>query len=80
VKLKKALQELAAKGITHLLVEGGQTLLRSFLEAGVVDDVVWYVAPILIGSAKRLKQARRLTGLHVEKIGPDLRINACLQD
>ncbi len=79
-RLQKTLKELAAKGVTHLLVEGGQTLQRSFLEAGAVDEVVWFVAPLLIGNAKRLKDARRLGELDVEKIGPDLRISACLPE
>jgi diaminohydroxyphosphoribosylaminopyrimidine deaminase/5-amino-6-(5-phosphoribosylamino)uracil reductase len=78
--LQKTLKELAAKGVTHLLVEGGQTLQSSFLEANAVDEVVWFVAPLLIGNAKRLKDAQPLGDFQVEKIGQDLRISACLPE
>ena len=60
VDVKDALRRLAARGITHLLVEGGLTLQQAFLKAGVVDDVVWFVAPMIIGDARKLKNAWRL--------------------
>jgi diaminohydroxyphosphoribosylaminopyrimidine deaminase/5-amino-6-(5-phosphoribosylamino)uracil reductase len=40
-----ALRELAALGATNVLVEGGPCLLRSFFEAGVVDEIRMFVAP-----------------------------------
>ncbi len=72
VDIRNALKDLAQRGIAHLLVEGGQTLQQSFWEAGVVDEVVWFIAPLVIGSAKRLKSARRLADVQVRTIGDDL--------
>lgn len=60
--LRKQLKELSRKGITHLLVEGGRTLRQSFLDAGVVDEVIWFIAPIIIGEEKKLARAWRLQG------------------
>ncbi len=78
-KLQKALKELADSGITHLLVEGGPTLQQSFLNASVVDEVVWYIAPLLIGNVKHLRDASRVRDWNIQKMGKDLRITACLQ-
>ena len=78
--IRQALSDLAQKGITHLLVEGGQTLQQSFFEAGIVDEVVWYLAPVIIGNSKHLKDAVRFEQMKVERIGPDLEIKACLQE
>lgn len=72
---RKALSYLASKGIAHLLVEGGLTLQQSFLDAGVVDEVVWFVAPMIIGHVRRLKDAQRLKNMRVTRLGEDL----CLQ-
>jgi len=60
--LRKAMKDLAKRGIAHLLVEGGLTLQKSFLEAGLVDEVVWFVAPLIIGTHKHLKDAWRISG------------------
>ena len=41
---------LYARGIRHVLLEGGPTLASAFLAARVIDRVEWYVAPILLGA------------------------------
>lgn len=43
------LAELHARGAQHVLVEGGPTVAAAFLEAGLVDEVLWFVAPVLLG-------------------------------
>ncbi|GAB4145957.1 MAG: bifunctional diaminohydroxyphosphoribosylaminopyrimidine deaminase/5-amino-6-(5-phosphoribosylamino)uracil reductase RibD [Sphingomonadales bacterium] len=43
------LAALAARGITRLLLEGGPALITGFLRAGLVDRLLWYQAPRLIG-------------------------------
>jgi diaminohydroxyphosphoribosylaminopyrimidine deaminase/5-amino-6-(5-phosphoribosylamino)uracil reductase len=48
----KALAELHALGRTHVFLEGGPTLAAAFLEADLVDEVVVYVAPKLLGSGR----------------------------
>lgn len=44
------LAALASREIRHVLLEGGPTLAAAFLRAGVVDEVVAYVAPALLGA------------------------------
>jgi len=78
--IRDALTHLAARGVAHLLVEGGLTLQQSFLSAGVVDEVVWYLAPMIIGNAKKLKNAQRLEAMDVAAMGLDLRVRACLPE
>jgi diaminohydroxyphosphoribosylaminopyrimidine deaminase/5-amino-6-(5-phosphoribosylamino)uracil reductase len=45
-----ALVELARLGIQHVLLEGGPTVASAYLDAGVVDEVYWYVSAMLVGS------------------------------
>lgn len=43
------LDDLFARGVRHALLEGGPTLAAAFLQAGLVDRLDWYVAPLLLG-------------------------------
>jgi diaminohydroxyphosphoribosylaminopyrimidine deaminase/5-amino-6-(5-phosphoribosylamino)uracil reductase len=63
---------LAREGITHLLVEGGRRLLEGFLSARLADEVVWFIAPKIIGGSASLAQARLLQNAQFERVGPDL--------
>jgi len=47
------LSDLYQRGVRHVLVEGGPTLLRAWLEAGVVDELVWLVTGVWLGSGPR---------------------------
>lgn len=47
--MSKALELLARRGITRLLVEGGARLATSFMRAGLVDRVEWFRAPVVFG-------------------------------
>ena len=40
---------LHAREVQHVLVEGGPTLAAAFLDAGLVDEVLWFVAPVILG-------------------------------
>lgn len=44
-----ALRALGEAGLTRVLVEGGGTLAASLLRAGLVDDIAWFTAPLVIG-------------------------------
>lgn len=90
VDVKGALVRLSKEGITHLLVEGGGSLHASFLEAGVVDEIYWFMAPTLIGGVnakpaigghgvKRLSQAWGLENIRIEQVGKDFCFHAQLQ-
>ena len=47
---REALDMLFARDRQHVFLEGGPTLARAFLAAGLVDEVVAYVAPMLLGA------------------------------
>ena len=46
----EALAELRARDRQHVFLEGGPTLAAAFLTAGLVDEIVTYVAPMLLGA------------------------------
>jgi diaminohydroxyphosphoribosylaminopyrimidine deaminase/5-amino-6-(5-phosphoribosylamino)uracil reductase len=48
----EALKELLARDRQHVFLEGGPTLAAAFLAAGLVDEVVTYVAPMLLGAGR----------------------------
>lgn len=49
--LQSILSELANRGITRLLVEGGPTIAASFMDSGLVDEVAHYRGPEPVGAA-----------------------------
>ena len=72
-------------GIQRVFVEGGPTVAASFLRAGLVDEVLAYVAPVLIGSGPdgdrpavtdigvtTLADAHRLELTALERLGDDV--------
>lgn len=50
--LAPVLTDLYARGVRHLLVEGGPTLITAFMRANLVDELYWYRAPLLLGAGK----------------------------
>ncbi len=50
VDLPSVLRDLAARGLHSVLVEGGGRVHRSFLEAGLADRVLLYLAPRVLGA------------------------------
>ena len=51
VDLAEAMAHLGGRGATSVLVEGGPTLLGALFDAGLVDKVVAFVAPVVLGAA-----------------------------
>ncbi|MDP2774477.1 MAG: bifunctional diaminohydroxyphosphoribosylaminopyrimidine deaminase/5-amino-6-(5-phosphoribosylamino)uracil reductase RibD, partial [Nocardioides sp.] len=49
---RAALAELRARDRQHVFLEGGPTLAAAFLRAGLVDEIVAYVAPMLLGAGR----------------------------
>jgi diaminohydroxyphosphoribosylaminopyrimidine deaminase/5-amino-6-(5-phosphoribosylamino)uracil reductase len=45
-----ALSRMYEQGVRHLLLEGGPTVGAAFLAAGLVDELVWFVAPVVLGA------------------------------
>jgi len=84
VPLRPVFRELARRHqITSLLIEGGGEVLASALSERLVDRLVWYVAPILIGGRtsppaiggegiSRLAEAVRLKDVVIRRVGPDV--------
>ncbi|MGH7262502.1 MAG: bifunctional diaminohydroxyphosphoribosylaminopyrimidine deaminase/5-amino-6-(5-phosphoribosylamino)uracil reductase RibD [Candidatus Rokuibacteriota bacterium] len=84
VDLNALMADLARREVTALLLEGGGELNAGFLEAGLVDRVAVFVAPMLLGGrdaptpleglGRGLKEAFRLTRMTVRPVGEDLLI------
>ncbi len=83
--LSALLKELGLREIQSLLVEGGQTVLGSFFDEGLVNEVWAFIAPMLIGGTEaapsvgglgidKLKAAPRLSNVTVEYLNNDLLI------
>lgn len=87
VDLPLAMTCLAMSGIDSILLEGGSTLAAAALEAGIIDKICFYTAPLLIGGgraptplggwgAPHLANAVRLRDVTWEPSGEDLKIIA----
>ena len=84
VDLPAMLRDLAQRGCNEVLVEAGSILNGALLHAGLVDELLLYVAPQLLGDAARsMAQLGELTCLEqrvglkwqdIRQIGKDLRI------
>jgi diaminohydroxyphosphoribosylaminopyrimidine deaminase/5-amino-6-(5-phosphoribosylamino)uracil reductase len=81
VELSYLLKEMAREGISSVLVEGGARTITSFLRAGLVQRVVCFVAPVLLGEGigvvgdlglKKVSQAIPLLGWKLRRLGRDL--------
>jgi len=88
VDLAVLMRELARRGINELHVEAGSRLNGSLMAAGLVDELLAYVAPCLIGPGQAmidmpevtsLTQVRRLTLREVARIGDDVRLLVTVQ-
>lgn len=88
VDLQALMRELAKRGINELHVEAGFKLNGSLLREGLVDELVLYLAPSLLGDASRglfhlpaledLAEKRTLQWRDVRQVGGDLRVVARL--
>jgi len=78
----EALRHLGTRGVRHLLVEGGATLGSSLLAAGLVDRLVIFQAPVILGAgalsafaafpSQRAGQAPRFRVVERKALGADL--------
>ncbi|MBI5754816.1 bifunctional diaminohydroxyphosphoribosylaminopyrimidine deaminase/5-amino-6-(5-phosphoribosylamino)uracil reductase RibD [Candidatus Peregrinibacteria bacterium] len=75
MSLLKILAELYRRGVSNLLVEGGQTIFTAFLKEKLADRVVFFLAPKIISRGKYFiaePLPLDFTFLRVEKIGEDI--------
>lgn len=86
--LAAVLAALHERGIRSVLLEGGAHLAGSFVAAGLVDEVVAHVAPVLLGDGSLVLQdagittiteALRLTTTDVTRLGDDVAITATVR-
>ena len=82
---EEILDSLFGRGVRHVLVEGGPTLVSAWLQADVVDRLVWFIAPVILGSGpaavgdigvSTMSDASRWQVVSVDRFGEDARIVA----
>jgi len=89
IDLSRLMERLYELGITSVLVEGGSSLNSSVLEAGIVDKVIFYIAPMIIGGKdsfpavggrvfREIHEAFRLTRPVVRRVGDDIVVEGYL--
>jgi diaminohydroxyphosphoribosylaminopyrimidine deaminase/5-amino-6-(5-phosphoribosylamino)uracil reductase len=86
VSLPALLQELAQRDVNEVLVEAGSVLNGSLLQQGLVDELLLYFAPTLLGSDARgmfglepltaMTQRLDLELLALDRVGQDIRVRA----
>ena len=89
VDLAGLMQDLAERGVNELLVEAGATVCGGLLEAGLIDELVVYLAPHLLGSGARgmfnvsgieqMQDRYALAITDVRAVGADWRVTATVK-
>ncbi len=91
VSLKKLMKELARKGVLSVLLEGGASMNASSLKEGIVDRVLLFLAPKIIGGRQapgmiggegilRMREAGFVQILRIKRSGPDILIEGEIQN
>ena len=86
-----ALDQLGAADIGSILLEGGPHLAGAFMDAGEIDEIRLFLAPIVLGGrtgrdplegegAELIADASRALTLECERVGVDLLVSARLKD
>ena len=86
VDLEKLLKALGEREITSVLVEGGGILFGSLFDRGLIDKVIAFIAPIIIGGQEaktavagsgvdKVADALKLDRISVERLGEDLMVS-----
>ncbi len=86
IDLKALMKKLGARGIASLLIEGGSEINASALAAGIVDKVLFFYAPKIIGGrnsihvvggsgAQKISGAVEISGMEVRRIGSDFLVS-----
>jgi diaminohydroxyphosphoribosylaminopyrimidine deaminase / 5-amino-6-(5-phosphoribosylamino)uracil reductase len=90
-RVRSALDQLGADGVTCALLEGGPHLAGAFLDAGEIDEIRLFLAPLLLGGrtardplegegVERISEALRALTFDCERVGEDLLISARLRE
>jgi diaminohydroxyphosphoribosylaminopyrimidine deaminase/5-amino-6-(5-phosphoribosylamino)uracil reductase len=87
--VRAALAELGRREVRTLLLEGGPTLAGAFLEAGEIDELRLFIAPLVLGAGPsliesmgvdRVADAERALSVSWERVGDDLLARARLRE
>jgi diaminohydroxyphosphoribosylaminopyrimidine deaminase / 5-amino-6-(5-phosphoribosylamino)uracil reductase len=90
-RVRSALDQLGTSGVTSVLLEGGPHLAGAFLDAGEIDEIRLFLAPLLLGGSaardplegkgvERISEALRAITVDCEGVGDDLLISARLRE
>jgi len=90
-RVRSALDQLGTQGVTSVLLEGGPHLAGAFLDAGEIDEIRLFLAPLLLGGSaardplegkgvERISEALRALTFDCESVGEDLLISARLRE
>ncbi|MBJ7332426.1 MAG: bifunctional diaminohydroxyphosphoribosylaminopyrimidine deaminase/5-amino-6-(5-phosphoribosylamino)uracil reductase RibD [Solirubrobacteraceae bacterium] len=90
-RVKSALDQLGAQGIASILLEGGPKLAGAFLDAGEIDEIRLFLAPIVLGGktardplegvgAESISDALKALTLDCERVEDDLLISARVKE
>ena len=90
-RVRSALDQLGADGISSILLEGGPHLAGAFLDAGEVDEMRLFLAPMVLGGrtardplegegVDAIADAARALTLDCERVGEDLLVSARIRD
>jgi len=90
VSLKVLMEELARRGLMSVLLEGGPTLNAGALKEGLVDHLLFFFAPKVVGGERapamiggegvlRVQEAQPVRILKVRRIGPDILIEGTVR-
>jgi diaminohydroxyphosphoribosylaminopyrimidine deaminase/5-amino-6-(5-phosphoribosylamino)uracil reductase len=90
-RVRSALDQLGGLGVSSVLLEGGPHLAGAFLDAGEIDEIRLFLAPLLLGGSaardplegegvERISEALRALSFSCESIGEDLLISARLRE
>jgi diaminohydroxyphosphoribosylaminopyrimidine deaminase/5-amino-6-(5-phosphoribosylamino)uracil reductase len=85
VDLAELMQELGRREITSVFVEGGGTLIGSLFDLRLVDKVIAFIAPVIIGGqsalspvgglgAENMSDALRLSRVKLQRFGDDVAV------
>jgi diaminohydroxyphosphoribosylaminopyrimidine deaminase / 5-amino-6-(5-phosphoribosylamino)uracil reductase len=90
-RVRSALDQLGAGGVSSILLEGGPHLAGAFLDAGEVDEIRLFLAPLVLGGrtardplegegVEAIADAVRALSLDCERIGEDLLVSARIKE
>ena len=90
-RVRSALDQLGQLGVASALLEGGPHLAGAFLDAGEIDEIRLFLAPLLLGGrtardplegegVERISEALRALSFDCERIGDDLLVCARLHE